>query len=270
MEMNGRPKCEWPKADVLILAGDIWNAALLKPKGNDAKSRSHKKAAQYLIDDVFPLYDRVFAVMGNHEHYGSYFDETEKFIEEFHKDCPNFKLLNGEKRYFNDVVFIGATLWTDFNKGNPVDMAICQQFMNDYRCIGKYADKTVTALDILRAHDDDINIMDTLLSVNVFGDQKVVFITHHPPTLKSLNRAHSGNGLDPAFASDLSSFIEEHPQINMWFHGHTHADIDYECFNTRILANQHGYSHEPQSKKFKVKVVELDVSHPENSEDDAT
>jgi Icc-related predicted phosphoesterase len=268
MEINGKPRCKWPEADVLILAGDVWNGWRLRSVANDANSRKHKKNAQYLIDKVFPKYKLVLAVMGNHEHYGSYLSQTEEFIRDFHKDCPNFKLLHGEKYVFENVVFIGATLWTNYMRGNQLEMTICQQFMNDYRCIGRIDDKPITPLDIIQVHYNELDLMDCLMDINVFGDQKIVFITHHPPTLKSLASAHVGNGLDAAFASDLSSFIEEHPQISMWFHGHTHENFDYMCFNTRVLANQCGYNHEVSYRNFKVQRVYLDVQDPESSDRD--
>ena len=44
-----------------------------------------------------------------------------------------------------------------------------------------------------------------------------------------------------AYSSDLDDFILQHPQIQVWVHGHTHDKFDYMIGSTRIVSNARGY-----------------------------
>jgi hypothetical protein len=143
------------------------------------------------------------------------------------------------------VQFVGATLWTDFFKENPVVMQQCEFGMNDYRIIAdRSAGGPMNARFTWNQHHLDRNYIFNK-ALNYSGNS--VVITHHGPTLKSLNPIHTGNGLDGAFCSDLSENILANPKISHWIHGHTHHAVDYSVGSCMIKANQRGYEHADQS-----------------------
>lgn len=253
--------------DVLILAGDILTANMVAPHRADADSRKLKK---YLITKFKPQltdkYRKVLYVMGNHCHYNSIYKNTLSNIELFLSKNKFNNVMIMENNYldFDGVRFIGATLWTDYNKGNPLTMEIVERGMNDYKMIGLHDVEDMNYFN--RRHNRKINpqfLLDVHLeSVSYIYDKAndtdlpVVVITHHAPSFKSINPEHvsegpySGYDLNGAYASDLSSVILDSPNIKFFIHGHTHYNVDYMIGKCRVLSNQRGYSFEKISRMF--------------------
>src|SRR5688572_30513589 len=99
LEVNGSSSVvdkKWAPGDVLVLAGDICTAIELLPHMNDQYARATKKALNYLKAEVFPQYNEVIKVMGNHTHYRGAYPETYGLVKEFFADVPNFHLLENE------------------------------------------------------------------------------------------------------------------------------------------------------------------------------
>jgi Icc-related predicted phosphoesterase len=71
-----------------------------------------------------------------------------------------------------------------------------------------------------------------------------VVLTHHAPSIRSLEPARVSNLLDAAFASDLESLMDG-DRVRLWIHGHTHRCVDYAINGTRILSNAAGYPSDP-------------------------
>jgi hypothetical protein len=64
--------------------------------------------------------------------------------------------------------------------------------------------------------------------------------------------------MNGAFASDLSEFIMDRPQIKLWTHGHMHDPSDYLVDETRVVCNPRGYhGYEQRAKEFKLKYLEI-------------
>jgi hypothetical protein len=64
--------------------------------------------------------------------------------------------------------------------------------------------------------------------------------------------------MNGGYSSDLDEFIENHPEIKLWTHGHTHHPFDYVIGETRIVCNPRGYiNHEPAASNFKLLTVEI-------------
>jgi Icc-related predicted phosphoesterase len=243
--------------DILILAGDIVTANNLRSNRTDQEARSNRK---YLSKQLKPLCDKythIFQLMGNHEHYGHNFSETKNTIVEAYKDLNlPIRIFNNDYQIFDDWLFIGSTLWTDYNKGNPLTMQIIHNGMNDYRMIGAdsgpyspYITPKITPEFILNEHLNSVQYIREIINQN--KNLNVCVFTHMCPTFNSVNTEHSGNQLDAAYCSDLSEFILEHPQIKYWIHGHTHHNVNYMVGECNILSNQLGYYFESSYKKFK-------------------
>jgi Icc-related predicted phosphoesterase len=143
---------------------------------------------------------------------------------------------------------------------NPLTMQIAHTSMNDYALIAMNSITDTTYLDrdikrftpqiALSEHNATLGHLDRLTNLGQNGKKSFVVMTHMAPSFMSVNTKHSGNALDGAYASDLSSFIFAHENIKFWVHGHTHQNKDYDINNTKILANQRGYRGEQSYRNF--------------------
>ena len=106
-------------AEAVILAGDV------------STGRNGFKWALKTFPDRPVIY-----VLGNHEFYGQKLQKLIKELQEL-ADGTNIHLLENGSCNIGDVVFLGATLWTDFAlSGDPVmSEVVAQTRMNDFRRI---------------------------------------------------------------------------------------------------------------------------------------
>jgi Icc-related predicted phosphoesterase len=245
--------------DVLLLAGDITTAAMLRPNRTDADAKKHSKYLKKFKTDLIDKYDAVYMVMGNHEHYNSIFKNTKQdLIDGFARhDLSKIRILDNDSVKIADWTLVGATLWTDFNRADPFTMFTVEKGMNDYRMIGKedvsdmnYFNRTSNRkIDAQFIYDQHQTSLSYLYEVAKEND-KVIVMTHHAPTSKSLNTEHSGNYLDHAYYSNLADVILDCPSIKYYIHGHTHMTVDYEVEQCRVLSNQRGYYSEKSAQLF--------------------
>jgi len=211
------------EAEAVILAGDV------------STGRNGLKWALKTFPDRPVIY-----VLGNHEFYGQKLQKLIKELQEL-ADGTNIHLLENGSCSIGDVVFLGATLWTDFAlNGNPVvSEVVAQTSMNDYRRI-----RTLPRYSRLKPSDTQRLHMESRrwLEDQAFAHkrQKVVVVTHHAPSRESIPPAFAGDPCNPAFASDMSRFIVE-SEAQLWVHGHIHYCRDYTLGKTRVLANPRGY-----------------------------
>ena len=174
------------EADAVILAGDV------------STGRNGLKWALKTFPDRPVIY-----VLGNHEFYGQ---KLQKLIKELRElaDGTNVHLLENGNLTIGDVVFLGATLWTDFAlNGNPIVSEVtAQTSMNDYRRI-----RTLPRYSRLKPSDTRRLHMESRrwLEDQAFAHtgRKVVVVTHHAPSRESIPPAFAGDPCNPAFASDM-------------------------------------------------------------------
>lgn len=237
---------ELPGGEVLILAGDICESRALKKEFHSTRLLDLKPGTYKWYDFFWHecvKYDRVYYVMGNHEHYGGRFDRT---ADELKSVLPeNIRLLDDECEEYGGVLFIGGTLWTDLNKGNPMDVHTARFGMNDYRAIKVHntANDTYHRLTpeiTIKAHRNTKDYIRLML--NEKPQTPTVVITHHAPSTLSINERYSHDSLNSAYVSNLSELILDHPNIRYWVHGHLHDAVDYMIGSTRILSNPRGYN----------------------------
>lgn len=252
--------------DVLILAGDIFNAGQLRYGG---VSQGTLRLAEALSQEVFPRFKKVVYVLGNHEHFNANISQSASLLGEWLASLGtrNLSILDDEWITVNDVVIYGCTLWTDLS--NEVERSTVESGRDDYRLIrlhdreevrnlpaGRRITGTITGAYTHGLHTRSLSKLKVFLeqkSVDPFLALKsLVIVSHHPPSKKSINTRHSANGLDSAYASDLDELVHAHPEIKVWVHGHTHMNFDYQIGKTRIFANQYGYCYEEQKNNFDV------------------
>lgn len=256
--------------DVLIVAGDLTCARFFQSQRSDSDAKKHQRYMDKFVNEWTTKFKRTYYVMGNHEHYGFLIPESSKVLGEYLKGT-NIKILDPGSEVFEDVLFVGATLWTDFN-GNDFDTKTTIRYsMNDYRTIYHKHAYELTAEEkqssdlniksglitpnfIMEAHNYDKTFLDFQLR-NVRG-MKTVVITHHAPRME-FNGDHS-TGLIHGYCSDQSALIDANPQIALWACGHTHCNRDFYQGNTRLVSNCRGYDgHESIARDFAPKFVEI-------------
>lgn len=218
------------KNTVLLIAGDI--ARPLRPI-----------LYKELFDDLSARFKLVLFVAGNHDYWRiSFVQITEKMLE-LCEDYENIIFLQDDYVFIEDILVVGATLWTMIY--DELDRYITQNSMLDYKKIrtGTFHhpfDRRLRVTDTCQAHLKSIDRFRTILRSHQKEARKTVMLTHHAPHRKSCDPRYADNGLDPAYYTDLTDFIDEY-QIDYWIHGHIHRFCDYQIGSARVLCNPRGY-----------------------------
>jgi len=183
--------------------------------------------------------------MGNHEFYNGRFYAS---VEHMREECarfPNIYMLENDIKVIDDVTFVGATLWTDMNKGDPLTMHAIEGMMNDFRIIknDKRNYASMSARDVVTRHARTLGYFRSVLAEQ--HDKKFVVVGHHSPSFQSVHPTYAHETLmNGGYHSDLSEFIMDHTQIKLWVHGHTHHPFDYVIGETRVVCNPRGYEND--------------------------
>ena len=257
-----------PGGDVLILSGDICEARHLKKAMYDPdmvllpNERKEQRPDRYyrFFEEECSKYREVVMVMGNHEHYGFKFHKT---YEHLQANLPaHVTLLEDQTHTIDDVIFVGATLWTDMNNHDPLTLYHMTTMMSDYKQITMFnqAKNVYHRLQPEKTVETFVRSRDYIRSV-VENDpaKKYVVVTHHSPSRASTHpRYQHDTIMNGAYSSDLSEFILDHPQIQLWTHGHTHDPFDYMIGTTRVVCNPRGYAgYESRADLFDSQAVEI-------------
>ena len=262
-------------ADVLVLSGDICTASQFK---NKPKERMIVKNFFKRCSFQFP---HVVYIMGNHEHYNFDIANTYDRLKAELADLPNIHILEKETLEHDGVTFVAGTLWTDMNKGDPLTLWHCNKGMSDFQVIKNsnrmvqhkrnvYHDGTLVVKSVdhyqtpskWSAEDsveDHKKMLDYIKIATENKTKQYVVVTHHAPSPISIAECYRHDTLmNGAFASDLSEFILNRPQIKLWTHGHMHNVSDYMIGDTRVVCNPRGYiGHEQRAKEFKLRYLEI-------------
>jgi len=253
-------------ADVLILGGDIMTAQELhdfsKSDTNFADELTRRGTAERyreFLSKCSSEFPHVIYIAGNHEFYHSKYPDAYSYLEEECRALNNVYFLEQSKKEIEDVTFIGATLWTDMNKGDRNTLLLVEELMNDYRVIRnstrKYA--RLTPLDTVARHKNTLDYIKSVVESD--PNKKYVVIGHHAPSKKSTKPRYAEDiEMNGGYSSDLEDFILNYPQVALWTHGHTHDVFDYHVGNTRIICNPRGYEgYESRAEEFTLKYVEV-------------
>ncbi|MEH6486711.1 MULTISPECIES: metallophosphoesterase [Pseudomonas] len=208
-------------ADVVVLAGDI-----------DVKARGVAWAKQAFSGPV--LY-----VPGNHEFYGGHLTHTLAKMRAAQDE--RVRVLDRDELIVSGLRFLGATMWTDFEAtGNPPIASLkAQNGMNDFRHIRTANYRRIRPADLVEQSAKTREWLRVKLAEPFDG--RTVVITHHAPTLRSLEgHPHAGGHMDAAYANRWEDLMGS-DQVDLWVHGHSHLAVDYEVAGTRVVCNPRGY-----------------------------
>jgi Icc-related predicted phosphoesterase len=159
--------------------------------------------------------------------------EVDLQCQKLMEKLPNLHILENATVTIEGVRFAGTTLW--FPKSSAE--SIGKQMMADFSAIYEFSpwvyERYAEAVQFLQNHAD--------------AD---VVITHHLPSNQSVLPQFRDSSLDAFFVAPVEGLIHSHCPT-YWIHGHTHAHVDYQLGETRILANPLGYPYEnPKITRF--------------------
>lgn len=227
---RGGPEFVPPKVDcdVVVLAGDI-----------GLGSKGVEWAARHFPDKP------VIYILGNHEYYKDSYPDLVERLQKATETTQIHVLENGSwtpAEALSGWRILGCTLWTDFKVTGNAELAMfdAQMGMEDYRSIRvapRY--RRLRPLDTLAAHRESLSWLEDELGG--WECRNVIVVTHHLPSLSSIDPKYTGTPLNPAFASNLDDLIDRYRPA-LWIHGHTHRACDYRMpGGTRVVCNPKGY-----------------------------
>jgi predicted phosphodiesterase len=256
--------------DVLILSGDIMIAQDMHDHSEEslragivteslgARQAQAVRFREFLTrcSDNFP---HVIYVAGNHEFYNGKWPAGIDYLREECAKFPNVYFMENDSKTIDGYTFIGCTLWTDMNRGDPITLYHIAGMMNDYRIIrnSDHGFRRLTPEDTALRHRTSLGDIQTIIEGRF--DEKFVVVGHMAPSKLSTHPRYADDTMmNGAYSSSLDDFIIDHPQIKLWTHGHTHEDFDYMVGSTRIVCNPRGYiNYEERANTWQPKLVEI-------------
>ena len=222
-------------ADVVVLAGDI---------------DMHTKGVEWAIETWKNSKVTILYVIGNHEFYHAELHEIRQQIKESAEVArahgAAIWVLDDESVELNDpatgkpVRFLGATLWTDYKLFGDDAMLFCMKSaetgLNDHRIIRCSPEERFPVVEAARLNRESVSWLAAELAKPYAG--KSVVITHHLPSGLSVAPRFKAEPLSAAFASHFDPLVEK---ADMWIHGHTHSNFDYQLGMCRVVCNPRGY-----------------------------
>ena len=197
-----------PKADVLILGGDICHIETIY---------KHLPFFQYASSN----FQYVIYIPGNHEFYSdsSYtMFELVKIVKNFVKSFTNVFYLDNSSVMIEDVLFTGSCLWCNPQNEPP------SWFLID-----------LTRDEIVDLYNDSVNYLNR---VSLLNHPKHVIITHYPPIHLDYKKRKSRNydRRYDEYYQNKTIYLPNPPFY--WLFGHTHENVCKRLNGTNYLSNQ--------------------------------
>jgi len=214
-------RLEKTDADVVILAGDI------RPGAGGVKWAKANFETPVLY------------VPGNHEYYNAAWTMDELFCEmRYESEDSNVSVLDRDGVVIDGVRFLGTTLWTDLHD-KPFNGIECGVIGSDTGNIRVADAEGFTSRVAQPLFEKNRAWLQAQLAEPFEG--RTVVITHHAPSGKSQHAQYAGNPWNSCFITDMEPVMGE--DVDLWIHGHTHSNFDYEVNGTRVVCNPRGYPH---------------------------
>jgi len=209
-------------ADVVILAGDI-----------HLGQSGFKWALENITDQ------KVIYVLGNHEFYDEATPQLIDKLRQLSKGTHIYVLENNAVT-IQGVRFLGSTLWSDFQLLGDIDVAIATAQLNstDFQQIRMSPQyRKIKPSDTVVWHNKTRRWI--AQEIESRKDDKIVIVSHHAPSIRSIPEKDKSNSLSAAFASNMDDFIKW-TDAELWIHGHIHESFDYMIGKTRVVCNPLG------------------------------
>lgn len=224
------------KVPILCLAGDI---------GNPRTNVYHE-----FIKIQSKYYDRVMLISGNHEYYNNAtMKGIDEEIESLSVSCGNVNYLNNKCGYYNEIKFIGSTLWShvpnEYRKRLSRTQDLSRIYIDGKKMKWKQREKL---------NRDAVNFIKSEIN-NTNDHYKCVVLTHHAPSFRLCSHPDfSGNPIEYLFLNELD-YLFINP-LDVWCFGHTHRRFDVVKNEVRIVNNICGFNKE--RKEFSDKIIQTE------------
>jgi len=227
-----------PKADILILAGDI----------------------TYMRQDFYkhPFFDYISAnwkniywIPGNHEFYCG-IDINAYDFSKLIKIRENVHLINNYSLVIDNIHFIFTCLWSKIDERYSTYI---ETVVSDFECI-IINEKKLKSKTFNQLHKESLDFLKQELKQE--SNLKKVIVTHHLPSYECNHSDFTGSKLNSAFVTDLTDFVEK-SNADIWIYGHSHRNKpDFKIGKTNMLTNQLGYISHNEHKNFSLdKIIEI-------------
>jgi Icc-related predicted phosphoesterase len=242
-------------ADVLILAGDIIPIVMIEKEFNN--TYAEEKPLTNFFDYITGQFKHIIYVLGNHEFYHGYVHSYGAKVKTLLKAYSNLHILTNDHIIIDDVLFIGGTMWTDNDKGDPLLEMNGSKLMNDFRIITDCDGKNYFKFKPLKARMLHYEFLMYLKSEFV-GYKKKVVITHHSPSYETVDVLYKSSNYNGFYASNIDDYILG-SDIDFWIYGHMHKGNSINIGNCNVLTNPRGYPYEIYDaiKPYKLKYFDI-------------
>ncbi len=245
------PELTDDKETILILAGDLW-----------VGYRWIKHADNSWIKDVASRFKEILVVLGNHD----YWPQGRLSIVGGATKCNallldqgimNVHVLDTATFAMDDVLFVGATLWTDMHNADAFAMHNMSTAM---RYDGKIAYDTTgrftrfSSNKWIQTHREHRAYIELIAKQN--KDKKIAVLTHHLPLKLMSTPIQDDASYDAYYYSELDTLILNNENIVLWACGHSHTQLDQMFGNCRLYMNAVGYKGN-EINNAKHEVIEL-------------
>lgn len=216
LEMQRQPDLSYyiQPADILVLAGDI---------------HVGKRNVLHALNFFAQHYKHVIYTPGNHEYY---FNTGSNHFVNLNLP-PNVHNLNPGTFHYNNLSFIGATLWTNFRNDDAVK-ELAKRYINDFRRTQITAEE-MQQLNLLESTYIALEVE----AVKHHGKIPIV-VTHFMPRKELVHKRwsldHTTRRLNGYFANNI-----RHIHPHTWIYGHTHDRSTQILDGTVYVANPEGY-----------------------------
>lgn len=234
------PQALIPKAEILILAGDIVPFAF-------------KEKQQDFFSYVSDHFKQTYWLPGNHEYYHSDIRfRTGKVHEQIRE---NVYLVNNLTVELENIKLIFSTLWAHISVEKR---QILENSLTDFRAV-TFKGKPFIAEDFNCLHRECLQFIENELQTPFAG--KKVVVSHHVPTFRHYPKKYKNSPINEGFAVDLDSLIKENGPT-CWIYGHHHHNsTEFSNGKTKMLTNQLGYVERGEHIGFS-KERTVDISIP--------
>jgi predicted phosphohydrolase len=219
--------------EICILAGDIGNP--------------YEINYNIFMEFISKNFKKTFVISGNHEYYNKTktIKETNEFMKEYFNKFNNISFLNNSYENYENICFIGTTLWSKIT--NPVNK------INDVYQIPNFDYIEYNKLNML-----SVNFLEDALQNN----ENVIVITHHVPSYSLIDIKYKTTQMNPYnqwFYCNMDELIEKNKnKIKCWIYGHTHTPSNIIINEIPFLCNPIGYPNENKNINFQM-TIKFDI-----------
>lgn len=178
-------------------------------------------------------------IAGNHEYEDYGVLNSINIAKEMCDKSKKIIFLENDRISFEDFTIIGATLWTDFKLFGEVESYFCEQSVKNFSDFERifYNDTHRISPHIVKnLFNKSYQYLDFALN-NKTTDKNII-VTHFAPHFNSIHERYKNIYSSSYFASNCEALLGRN---ELWIHGHTHTNFNYNIEDTKIICNPKGY-----------------------------